>query len=197
MRISVANLKGGTGKTTTAVHLALGLSRDGRTLLVDADPQASAFGWSEDAGDFPVTVVPWASRDLARRIEQVAGDYRHVVIDTPPQQGPLVRQAMLASERLVVPIAPSAVEVARLGRTFALAAEVEVERPLATTVLLCRVRALTRSRREARRLLEDRRVPTFTGEIGLREIYATGYGVTPGRLGDYEEIVRELIGSAA
>ena len=55
MRLAITNLKGGTGKTTTAVHLAAGLGRYGRTLLVDADPQGSATEWTmlmEDEGPF-------------------------------------------------------------------------------------------------------------------------------------------------
>ena len=192
MRIAVANLKGGTGKTTTAVHLALGLAASGRTLLVDADPQASAFGWSVDAGDLPLTVVPWACRDLARRVEQIAGDYAHVVIDTPPQHEHLVRQALLSAGRLLLPLAPSALEVARLGPTFALLADVELERPVATTVLLSRVRAGTRSRRVARELLVDQGVPTLTTEVRLREGYAAAYGEVPRSLGEYADVLAEL-----
>lgn len=53
MRLTVGHLKGGTGKTTTAVHLALGLARQGRTLLVDADPdQDGALAWSQEAADW-------------------------------------------------------------------------------------------------------------------------------------------------
>lgn len=193
MRIAVANLKGGTGKTTTAVHLALGLARSGRTLLVDADPQASSFAWSEDAEAFPVTVVPWASRDLARRVEQVAGDYSHVVIDTPPQHEGVVRQALLASSQLVVPMSPSAVEVARLGPTFALAADVELERRLLTRVLLTRVRLGTRSRTEARALLQRLGVPTLDAEVRLREAYTTAYGEAATKLRDYDEVLAELV----
>lgn len=193
MHLTVANLKGGTGKTTTAVHLALGLSRLGRTLLVDADRQASAFAWSELAEDFPLTVVPWAARDLARRVEQVAGDYTHVVIDTPPQYEDLVRQALLVSDLLVLPLGPSALEVARLGPTFALAADVELERPLMTRVLLNRVRVGTRSRREARALLSERDVPSFDAEVRLREAYAAAFGEVPTQLLDFDDVVQELV----
>lgn len=193
MRIAVANLKGGTGKTTTAVHLALGLARGGRTLLVDADPQGSALGWSEDAGDFPLTVVPWPCRDLSRRVGQVAGDYEHLVLDTPPQHEHLVRQAMLVCDHVVVPLAPSALEVARLGPTFTLAAEVEMEREFSTRVLLVRSRVGTRSRREARALLADRGVPTFAAEVRLREAYAAAYGEVPRQLHDYDAVLAELV----
>jgi len=70
MRLAITNLKGGTGKTTTAVHLAAGLGRHGRTLLVDADPQGSATEWTmlmeeerpfdllTDSGENPADVNP-------------------------------------------------------------------------------------------------------------------------------------------
>lgn len=44
MKLAVVNLKGGTGKTTTATALAAALNNRGRTLLVDADPQGSGAG---------------------------------------------------------------------------------------------------------------------------------------------------------
>jgi chromosome partitioning protein len=211
VRLTVANLKGGTGKTTAAVHIALGLAEQGRTLLVDADPQGSALAWSEQAGDFPVTVIAWPTRDLARRVGQVAGDYAHVVIDTPSVPGGgaapadvavglgrLVRQALLSTELLLVPLAPSLLEVARLGPTLEAAADVEALHSVSVCVVLVRVRAGTRSARDARTALEalppeGLGLPTLKAEVRLAERYATAYGLVPPDLGEYCDVLDELL----
>ena len=50
--IAVANQKGGAGKTTTCLNLAGGLAESGyAVLVVDADPQASALNWRNNAGE--------------------------------------------------------------------------------------------------------------------------------------------------
>ena len=93
MRVAIAALKGGSGKTTTAVYLAMAASAEGPTLAVDADPQGSLTRWTEAALASPgglnasapqriydtlVAVTPTRMLDTLRR---VAGEYRHVVID--------------------------------------------------------------------------------------------------------------------
>src|SRR3954447_24531228 len=122
MILTLGNKKGGVGKSTSAVYLATGLARRGRTLIVDADPQGSILSWSEEAGEsFPAGVVQWSTRDLAKRVRDVAGDYAHIVIDTgkaATDDDPILRQALMVSDQLVVPFAPTLMDVREIGRVL-------------------------------------------------------------------------------
>lgn len=193
MRLTVGNLKGGVGKTMTAVHLAVGLAQKGRTLLVDADPQAaSALDWSTVAGEaWPVTVIPWHGADLARRVQTVAGDYAHVVIDTGGESDVVLSQALLVTDELIVPVAPSLIELRRLPATFELAAKVDVISPVTARVLLTKVRAGTRSAVDARGLLAQLDLPVMDAQVSLWETYAQAFGTVPD-LHEYADVLGEL-----
>ena len=107
-------------------------------------------------------------RDLARRVTQVADDYKHVIIDTGPEQEHLVRQALMVSERLIVPLAPSPIEVDRLGATLTLAAEAEdLGASVDIRLLLTRVRPGTRSAVSVRRRLDELELPMLASEVRL------------------------------
>lgn len=73
MHTTVFNSKGGTGKTTLAIHLARELAKQGQTLLVDRDPQGSSMAWATLAENTPFAL----SRNLT-------GHFQHVVYDMPP-----------------------------------------------------------------------------------------------------------------
>jgi len=111
---SVANQKGGTGKTTLSMNLAAGLSRRGRTLIIDADPQGSAGQWaglSTDERPFPVSVISVAS-NLAREVSRMRQDYQYLVIDCPPTlETGVAQSAMTISDKVFIPILPSPVDL--------------------------------------------------------------------------------------
>jgi chromosome partitioning protein len=117
--IVVLNQKGGSGKTTIAIHIAAGLlaqpiatqSRPARVLLVDADPQASALDWAaaRKAPLFPVIGLPKAT--LHRELPEVAADYAYTVIDGPPKVNDVAKAAILAADLVLIPIQPSPYEV--------------------------------------------------------------------------------------
>ena len=94
LSLALANLKPGTGKTTSAVWLAHVFAQARNSvLLVDADPSGSALEWSDLAAmdprfappqaAFPFRIAALPSRELHRRLPEIARDADVVIIDTP------------------------------------------------------------------------------------------------------------------
>lgn len=191
MRITIGNLKGGAGKTTTAMYLAAGLS--GRVAVIDAArEQESAYRWSQLADEFPAVVIPWSTPDLAKRVQAIAGDYDHLIIDTPGHGADMLRQACMVTDLLIVPMAPTPMELADLSSTIDVAAGIEALHAIDVRVLLTRARTGTVSAREALAWLDEHQIPRFETVIRMRESYALAFGAAIGDLGEYAHALDEL-----
>lgn len=131
MIISFASLKGGTGKTSLSVHLAHVIALAGaRVILIDADPQASASDWAAARDDKPPFPVVGMARDtLHRDLSDIAADYDHAVIDTPPRVSALARSAILASDLVLIPVQPSSYDVWAAAETVKLVEEAQQFKP--------------------------------------------------------------------
>ncbi len=122
--ITVANQKGGSAKSTTAVLLATAAHRAGRDVVVaDLDPQQSAAQWAEDAGGLGFEVLPVPPKRAKATVERLAEEHAVVVCDTPPAvtDTSIVSAAMAASDLVIVPTPPSRLDVERLVTTLQLA----------------------------------------------------------------------------
>lgn len=201
VRIAVAALKGGTGKTSTAVGLAETLAAAGqRVVLVDTDPQGSAMRWSSAAaedgkGGLKAVVVAMPTADLARRLPTVTATADAVVLDTPPGHVDTVRAAITAAEVVVVPMAPTLLDLDRVSATLDLARD--ANRP--AVVLLNRTRARTRSLAGVREALDAAELPVLSVDVPQREAVATAWGLL---VADelrqlYQPIIDELQGALA
>lgn len=118
MNIAVANIKGGVGKTTTAVYLAAAAAehRNGSVVLVDSDRQASSAQWLDERPIDGVTVVEAPSeRTLTRAVSRTDGV---VVIDTPPGDHRLLEAAIASADTVVVPTRAGGVELSPALQTL-------------------------------------------------------------------------------
>ncbi len=128
--ICVLNLKGGVGKTTTAVALAEAASLGARTMLVDADSMGSAYRWSQLAAEsgqgLRADVAPMPAADLPRRIGRDVAGYAAVIIDAPPPGPgalPIAAAAITAADLVVIPTPPEYAALDRVPATLKQAAE--------------------------------------------------------------------------
>jgi chromosome partitioning protein len=120
MNIVITNLKGGVGKTTTAVYLSAVAVEKGYdpVLLIDADRQASSAEWLEERPVEGVTVVEAPSeRTLARAMGRHEGIG---LVDTPPGDERLVQSAINSADAVVIPTRAGGVEFARVAVTLAM-----------------------------------------------------------------------------
>ena len=175
MRISICNVKGGTGKTTSAIMLAAAAHAAGySTRVLDADPQGSASDWAalaEDSGrplDFDVIAVN------ARSLSRTTGapvDFEFV--DCPPGMPSVINAAINTADAVIVPTCPSGIEVARMWETLDLADH----RPVG--VLLTSVQLGTRTLRDTQEALSDQQIAVFTNVIPQRQQIKTAWGTNP------------------
>lgn len=112
--IAIVSQKGGSGKTTLALHLAASATQAKRpACIVDTDPQATAAAWGDWRGDFLPIVVTSPPARLAKTIERARGQdaIEVVVIDTPPHAEAAMREAIKAADLVLIPSRPRAFDL--------------------------------------------------------------------------------------
>ncbi len=111
--IAIVSQKGGSGKTTLAVHLATRAAQAGNeSCVIDTDPQATAAAWSDWRGDFLPVVVTSPPARLARTIEGAKKNgVDFVVIDTPPHADAAAREAIKVADVVLIPSKPRAFDL--------------------------------------------------------------------------------------
>jgi chromosome partitioning protein len=174
LAITVAQQKGGAGKTTLAAHLAAAYALSGRSVAtVDIDPQGSLTRWVEtraearggDPGFTHARITGWRTQ---REVERLLADHELVVIDSPPHAETEAKIAVRSAQLVVVPLQPSPMDLWAVEPTLELArAE---KRPV--LLVLNRVPARTRLADALVRRIEALGVPVAAAQVGNRTAFA-------------------------
>ncbi|HTZ35140.1 MAG TPA: ParA family partition ATPase [Stellaceae bacterium] len=127
--ITIAQQKGGAGKTTLAAQLAIAWALAGRRLaLLDIDPQASLAAWAElrrrrlgeTLGFEFAALAGWRAGEW---VERRAREAEIVIVDSPPHAELETRIALRAAGLVLVPLQPSPLDLWATAATVRLARE--------------------------------------------------------------------------
>ena len=134
MILTVGNTKGGVGKTTIAVNLAVMRVASGRdVLLVDGDEQGTASLFSqlraEQLGVAGYTAVSLKGASVRTQVLQLQGKYDDIIIDVGGRDTGSLRAALIVSNVLLVPVQPRSFDLWALDQVADLAKEAAVINP--------------------------------------------------------------------
>lgn len=121
--ISIISQKGGAGKTTLALHLAVAAEKAGQTsVIIDLDPQASATNWKDGRTDDTPVVVSAQSARLASILDVARKeDAKICIIDTASHSESAALAAARASDLILIPCRPAILDLRAISCTIELA----------------------------------------------------------------------------
>lgn len=185
---TVAQQKGGAGKTTLAAHLAIAWAQLGYSVAtVDIDPQGSLTRWHAvraeatdgQPGFTHVQINGWRTQ---AEVERLARDHQIVVIDSPPHAQTEARIAVRAATLVLAPVQPSPMDLWAVHPTLDLAAQEKRRLLLILNRVPPRAKIADELVAKVQELVNPPGVDLAEAQIGNRTAYAgtllTGLSVT-------------------
>lgn len=120
--IAIISQKGGAGKTTLAVHLAVASATAGKTTaIIDLDPQASSANWGDRRkADLPVVVSAHSTRLPQEMNNAREAGVEVLILDTAPHSDAVALAAARAADLVIVPCKPNILDIEAVGNTIEL-----------------------------------------------------------------------------
>jgi|TARA_B100000787_G_scaffold169163_1_gene159592 chromosome partitioning protein len=178
--ITIAQQKGGSGKTTIAANLAtvFSLKNNLKTTILDTDPQGSLGKWfmmrleklkDKNTIDFK-TASLWGAQYEAKTLKEKSDI---IIIDTPPKIDADGRPAIQIADLVIIPISPSQVDFWATESIIDLAKREKKE----ILIVINRANAKSKLIREAIKFVKDMNVSSAKTILGSRQVFVASMGV--------------------
>ena len=168
--IALIAQKGGTGKTTLALCLAVAAEQDGlNTLIVDLDPQATACNWGDRRQSESPLVIDAQPARMPQALDRArSGGINLVVIDTPARSEQAALAAAELADLIIIPCRPQRFDLETIGNTRKLIAMAGSKPVL---VVLNAIPARGDRQQQARQAIEAMELPVCPIALGNRAAF--------------------------
>ena len=174
MILTVGNVKGGVGKTTLAINLAIVWALQGRdVLLIDGDEQATAMAFTElrtgARGEPGYTAVALHGAAIRTQVRQLTSKYDHIIIDVGGRDTGSLRAALTVAHLVLIPVQPRSFDLWGVDQTTELITEArELNEHLRAVAVLNAADPQGRDNAAAAALLRDNDALELTRVILIR-----------------------------
>ena len=178
--ITIAQQKGGAGKTTLAAHLGVMFSEFGlRVAMIDVDPQGSLSTWFQvrkKLGDavHPLTHVQTSGGHLASEIRRLTAEHDFIIVDSPPHADTDARNAVAHSDLVIIPMQPSPLDLWATQATLKMARRAKVP----VKMVLNRVNPQAKLSQKMRDEMKDLSLSLFGNRVAYASALLAGKGVS-------------------
>ncbi len=187
MIIALTNSKGGVGKSTLAVHLAVWWQEQGAPVaLIDADAQGSSSHWLKEASPATPRFRLQTPDDILERVPGLVADHATLVIDGPAGLSEVTRAILLVADLALLPCGPSVLDLRAAQEAIRVVRQAQQIRhgPPQAVLVPNKLQVQYRLSREFLEAVQALEIATVTG-LRLRQAYAdaAGQGTVVWRLG--------------
>jgi len=175
--VTIANTKGGVGKSTIAGNLAWAFATQDdlrrRVLLVDADAQASVTKWFDLANEVPFERIQLTTaRVLQHQLPRLRQQYELILVDCPPMQSDVTAAAVTQADLGLVPVQPSPLDVLAYSELVPLLRQAQGFNPsLKLRFVINQLTPRTILARDVEESLADADIPLLPTFLHDRQVY--------------------------